>query len=59
MSGGAQPQKPYEELVAERDELLAALDDLVTIWRDAFPYLNKSPSFQRAVAAVQKSKGES
>ena len=52
------PPQHVSDLVAERDELLHALETLTTVWREAFPYIDQSPSFQNALAAIRKAKGQ-
>ena len=52
------PPERVSDLVAERDELLHALETLTMVWREAFPYIDQSPSFQNALAAIRKAKGQ-
>lgn len=46
------------KMVDDRAELLEALETLTTVWREAFPYIDQSPSFQNALAAIRKAKGQ-
>ena len=46
------------KLIEDRDELLSALETLTAVWREAFPYIDQSPSFQNALAAIRKAKGQ-
>lgn len=55
---GAVKTSALHKLIEDRNELLSALETLTAVWREAFPYIDQSPSFQNALAAIRKAKGQ-